>query len=67
MKININSNCVGCGMCQSVAEDFFKVAGIPAHVIKQPATPEEEKLCAEAIDKCPVGAIYDEEAMKAAA
>ncbi len=67
MKVAIKSSCIGCGMCQAIAGEHFKVVGIPAVVIKQPSTPEEQKLCQDAINSCPAQAIYDEEAVKMAA
>jgi ferredoxin len=46
-------------MCQSISDVIFKVEGV-AKVIKQPETPEEEKLCEQAIESCPVRAISNE-------
>lgn len=57
MMISVNNECIGCGMCQGIAGANFKVDGVPAQVIKQPETPEEESLCKEAIQNCPVHAI----------
>jgi ferredoxin len=30
------------------------------YVFKQPETPDEERRCREAVDSCPMGAIYDD-------
>lgn len=54
-------------MCQSIADAIFKVEGVPAKVIKQPETPEEEALCEQAIKNCPAQAISNEAPMKMAA
>ncbi|EKD25604.1 MAG: hypothetical protein ACD_80C00012G0020 [uncultured bacterium (gcode 4)] len=65
--ISINNQCIGCGMCQSIIDTVFKVEGIPAKVIRQPKTPEEEKLCEQAIESCPTHAILNDANMKMAA
>lgn len=65
--IKVSNDCIGCGVCGMTAPTIFKVEGAPATVLKQPETPEEEKLCAQAIESCPVHAISNEEDMKMAA
>jgi len=57
--VKISEQCIGCGLCMAYAPTIFKVEGIPAQVIKQPETPEEEAVCKTAIDSCPVKAISD--------
>ena len=57
MKVSVNDKCIGCGACAAVAGDFFKVEGVPAVVIKQPTTPDEEKMCEAGKNACPMGAI----------
>jgi ferredoxin len=42
------------------APTIFKVEGVPAKVVKQPETPEEQSACTTAIENCPVKAISDE-------
>jgi ferredoxin len=55
----INSSCIGCGVCASIAPDIFVVQGVPAQVVKQPETPEEKTSFEQAKASCPVGAIED--------
>ncbi len=64
--INVNETCIGCGVCEGIAKDNFKVEGL-SKVIKQPETPEENTACEQAIEMCPVHAISNEEPMKMAA
>ena len=49
--------CIGCGICPATAPENFALDGATAHVKKQPATPEEETKCNEALESCPVSAI----------
>lgn len=55
--VSINDSCIGCGMCGMTAPTIFKVDGVPAHVIKQPETPEEIQAYEDAKAACPVQAI----------
>jgi ferredoxin len=55
--VGINNQCIGCGTCSAIAPELFKVEGVPAELIKQPTTPEEQKKYDEAKSSCPVGAI----------
>ena len=54
----VDTNCIGCGLCNGTAPDIFAMAddGSAAFVAKQPAGPEAE-LAAQALSECPVGAI----------
>jgi ferredoxin len=55
--VKINDTCIGCGMCGMTAPTIFKVEGVPATVIKQPETPEENTQVEQAIESCPTKAI----------
>ena len=52
MKATVNEDCIGCGLCESVAPEVFEIGddGL-AHAI------EEEDAAQEACDGCPVTAI----------
>ena len=54
-----DKECIFCGVCHDVAEDFFKVAEEEDHDIcyKQPTNLEELDICIEALESCPVDAI----------
>jgi ferredoxin len=60
MKIKIDQDkCIGCGACESLCPDTFKIDGekakIKKAVIKQPTYEKDAK------DACPVGAIEIDE------
>lgn len=58
-KFYVDSQCIDCDACRATAPDNFmrnEDKGY-SYVFKQPATPEEEKLCTEALQGCPVEAI----------
>ncbi len=57
MKVSVNDKCIWCGVCAATAPAIFKVDGVPATVIKQPETPEEQSAYEQAKSSCPVGAI----------
>ncbi len=61
-KYFVDSNCIDCDLCRQTAPDNFERnedEGF-SYVYKQPATPEEEELCREAMEECPVEAIGDD-------
>jgi ferredoxin len=55
----VDSQCIDCDLCRTTAPDNFKQNPDEGYsfVYKQPAGEEEEKLCQEALDECPVEAI----------
>jgi len=62
MKIRVDPDkCIGCGLCVSLAEDYFVMDEKTgkAKVIKQPE--KEDKDVINAIESCPVEAISEEE------
>lgn len=58
-KFYVDSQCILCSLCHEVAPANFKESDAGDHdfVFKQPTTEEEEKLCLEAMQQCPVEAI----------
>ena len=58
--------CIGCTLCAEIAPVCFRentdleLAVGNSYVYHQPATPEEERLCREAMDACPASAIRDD-------
>ena len=58
-KIFVDQSCIACDACVLAAPNNFKMDEGDGHafVAKQPESPEEESLCKEAIDGCPVEAI----------
>ena len=59
----VNEECIVCDACVLVAEKHFKIdeAGERAYVHCQPKNSEEEALCEEAMEACPVEAIKKKE------
>ena len=58
-KFYVDSQCILCSLCHEVAPANFKESDAGDHdfVFKQPENPEEEKLCLDAMQQCPVEAI----------
>lgn len=58
-KFYVDRTCIACDACCIVAPDNFKMHEIDGHAFltKQPATPQEEDQCKEAMEGCPVEAI----------
>ena len=58
-KFFVDDQCIDCDLCRETAPTFFRrnEDGGYSYVYRQPATPEEEALCTEALDGCPVEAI----------
>jgi ferredoxin len=58
-KFYVDDQCIDCDLCRETAPDFFKrnEDGGYSYVYRQPATPEEDGLCKEALEGCPVEAI----------
>ena len=65
-KYYVDQHCIGCMLCSEIALDNFRSrldidsdAGYN-FLYKQPSTKQEEDLCAECMDVCPVDAIGDD-------
>lgn len=58
-KISVNSACIGCGICASIAPDVFEMDNETGmSVVKDGAFSEEDLTKAkEAQEACPTGAI----------
>lgn len=58
-KWYVDTQCIDCDLCRTTAPNNFKQNPDEGYsfVYKQAETPEEEKLCQEAMDECPVEAI----------
>ena len=57
----VDRTCIACDACCIAAPDHFAMDNDDGHayVNKQPSTPEEEELCKEAMEGCPVESIGD--------
>jgi ferredoxin len=60
-KFYVDDQCIDCDLCRETAPANFKRNddGGHSYVYKQPETPEEDALCKEAMEGCPVEAIGD--------
>ncbi len=58
-KFYVDEQCIDCDLCRETAAANFKRNddGGHSYVYKQPENPEEEALCKEAMEGCPVEAI----------
>jgi ferredoxin len=58
MKVTVNEDCIGCGLCESTAPDVFAINddGVAEAIVDE--VPEDmEDDAQEAADGCPVTAI----------
>jgi ferredoxin len=57
----VDEQCIDCDLCRETASANFtrEEDGGYSYVFNQPTTPEEEALCREAMEGCPVEAIGD--------
>jgi len=55
----VDDQCIDCDLCRETAPANFSRSeeGCHSYLSKQPETPEEEALCKEAMEGCPVEAI----------
>jgi len=60
-KYFVDNQCIDCDLCRETAPANFTRSddGGYSYVFKQPTNEEEEKLCKEAKEGCPVEAIGD--------
>jgi ferredoxin len=68
-KFYVDDQCIDCDLCRETAPENFtrNEDGGYSYVFKQPTTPEEEALCKEAQEGCPVEAIGQDGSTEAAA
>lgn len=60
MKVTVNEECIGCGLCESTCSDVFTINddGVAEVIVEDAADFEDEVN--ECIDNCPVSAIEAE-------
>jgi ferredoxin len=61
-KFYVDLNCIDCDACRETAPDNFKRSDENGYsfVYRQPENEEEEQLCMDALEGCPVEAIGDD-------
>jgi ferredoxin len=67
-KYFVDDQCIDCDLCRETAPDNFtrNEDGGYSFVFRQPATEEQEALCKEAMEGCPVNAIGNDGAAQPA-
>ena len=54
-KVTVNQDlCIGCGTCESMCPEVFKVEDMKSHVIAEDC---KDCNCEEVVNSCPVSAI----------
>ncbi|HUJ10085.1 MAG TPA: ferredoxin [Verrucomicrobiae bacterium] len=58
-RFYVDDQCIDCDLCRETAPNNFtrNEDGGYSYVFKQPGSPDEEALCKEAMEGCPVEAI----------
>jgi len=61
-KWYVDHECIDCDLCRTTAPDNFQANEDEgySYIYKQPVSPEEEDLCRQALEECPVEAIGDD-------
>tara|TARA_R100001015_G_C4467683_1_gene52424 strand:+ start:297 stop:527 length:231 start_codon:yes stop_codon:yes gene_type:complete len=61
-KYYVDEECIDCDLCRQTAPDNFERNEDKgySYVYKQPVNADEEELCIEALEGCPVEAIGDD-------
>ncbi|PKL42294.1 MAG: ferredoxin [Candidatus Riflebacteria bacterium HGW-Riflebacteria-1] len=55
-KVDVDT-CIGCGLCEQICPDVFKMEEDKAVVRGETVPAEAETACQNAADQCPVAAI----------
>lgn len=55
MKVNVNEDCIGCGLCESMCPQVFQMNGDRSEAVDNSETYRD--LAEEAAAACPVSAI----------
>jgi ferredoxin len=61
MRVYVNGNCIGCGMCPNVCPGVFHMTDANVAEAIEAIPPEAEAQVHEARDSCPTDAIIIEE------
>ena len=58
-RFYVDDQCIDCDQCREIAPNIFKRDDATGHsyVFRQPETSDEEALCQQAMEDCPVEAI----------
>ena len=61
-KVYVDKTCIDCDLCRQTAPANFSRNSDKgySYVSRQPVTPEEVMLCAQAKEECPVNSIGDD-------
>ncbi|PIS07372.1 ferredoxin [Candidatus Berkelbacteria bacterium CG10_big_fil_rev_8_21_14_0_10_43_13] len=56
-KLVVADTCIGCGMCENIAPEYFEVKDDGLSHVKKDYDEKDKDIINEAIDSCPVQAI----------
>lgn len=60
MKISIDENCLGCGLCAGQVQDVFSIGDDGYAKVKVEKVPEEKvEIVKQVMEGCPAGAIKE--------
>lgn len=57
MNAEVNENCIGCGLCNSICPEVFTMTDEGVATASSDIPEAEEELVQEAAESCPVDAI----------
>ncbi len=57
MKANVNENCIGCGLCENICPEVFRIGDRGVAEVVGDITPANQAPAEEARGSCPVDAI----------
>jgi len=62
VRATVDDNCTGCGLCQEICPEVFRLGSADKAAITVDRVPQEDReRCLEAEAECPVEAIHAEE------
>ncbi|WP_324822930.1 ferredoxin [Sinanaerobacter sp. ZZT-01] len=57
MKAKVNEGCIGCGLCEGICPDVFRMGADGVAEVYGEVTPDQEERAIEAKESCPVTVI----------
>ncbi|MHC4982610.1 MAG: ferredoxin [Planctomycetota bacterium] len=61
MRVTVDDNCTGCGLCVDTCPEVFDLDDDVAKVLENPVPEEHADACRDAVEGCPAEAITLEE------
>jgi len=57
MKAKVNEGCIGCGLCEGICPDVFRMGSDGVAEVYSEVRPDQEERVIEAKESCPVTVI----------